>query len=70
MIITSLFVPEQFRGLGIGTELVSMCISKLSASGKKWVLIPNFIAPDILQPLLTRTGFRKINSGYILSFEK
>ncbi len=67
MIITSLFVPEQFRGLGIGTELVSMCISRLSASGKKWVLIPNFIAPDILQPLLTRTGFRKISSGYLLS---
>ena len=67
MIITSLFVPEQFRGLGIGSELISMCIAKLTQSGKKWVLIPNFIAPEILQPLLTRTGFRKINSGYILS---
>ena len=66
-ILTSLFVPEQFRGLGIGTELLSMCISKLSASGKNWVLIPNIIAPNILQPLLIRTGFRKISSGYLLS---
>lgn len=66
MVITSLFVPEQFRGLGIGTELISMCISKLQNSGKKWVIIPNFIAPEILQPLLLRTGFKKISSGYLL----
>ncbi len=68
--ITSLFVPEQFRGLGIGTELINMCISSLKNCGKEWVLIPNNIAPDILQPLLTRTGFRKISSGYILSLQK
>ena len=65
--ITSLFVSEQFRGLGIGTELINMCISSLKNCGKEWVFIPNTIAPDILQPLLTRTGFRKISSGYILS---
>ena len=67
VVITSLFVPEQFRGLGIGTELIEMCITRLRNCGKKWVLIPNLFAPDILQPLLTRTGFRKIASGYILS---
>lgn len=66
MVITSLFVPEQFRGLGIGTELISMCISKLQNSGKKWVIIPYYIVPEILQPLLVRTGFNKINSGYLL----
>ena len=67
VMITSLFVPEQFRGLGIGTELINMCISSLRDCGKTWVFIPNTIAPDILQPLLTRIGFRKIRSGYILS---
>ena len=67
VMITSLFVPEQFRGLGIGTELIDMCISSLKNCNKEWVLIPNTIAPDLLQPLLTRTGFRKISSGYILS---
>ncbi len=67
VMITSLFVPEQFRGLGIGTELIEMCISSLKDCGKEWVLLPNTLAPDILQPLLIRTGFRKINSGYILS---
>ena len=70
VVITSLFVPEQFRGLGIGTELIEMCITRLQSYGKKWVLVPNIFAPDILQPLLTRTGFRKINSGYLLSLNK
>lgn len=67
MFITSLFVPEQFRGLGIGTELISMCISKLQSMGKKFILMPNFIAPEIIQPLLNRTGFEKISSGYLLA---
>lgn len=67
MFITSLFVPEQFRGLGIGTELISMCISKLQSMDKKFILMPNFIAPEIIQPLLIRTGFEKISSGYLLA---
>ncbi len=67
MIVTGLFVPEQFRGLGICTELIQKSITKLQIIGKKWVLIPNSIIPEILQPLLLRTGFERINSGYILT---
>ncbi len=66
--ITSLFVPEQFRGLGIGTELLNLCITKLEKMGTNWVLVPDFFAPDLLQPLLIRTGFKKFSSGYILQF--
>lgn len=66
MVITSLFVPEQFRGLGICTELLSMCISKLQSCRKKWVLLPEYLVPEIIQPLLTRTGFERKQSGYIL----
>lgn len=68
IIITSFFVPEQFRGLGIGTELISMCISKLQSLGKKNILLPNLMAPEIIEPLLIRTGFVKNNFGYVLSF--
>lgn len=67
MFITSLFVPEQFRGLGIGTELISMCISKLQSMDTKFIIMPNIIVPEIIQPLLIRTGFEKINSGYLLA---
>lgn len=66
MIVTGLFVPEQFRGLGICTELIQKMVAKLQGIEKKWVLLPDSIIPEIIQPLLIRTGFEKINSGYLL----
>lgn len=64
MILNSLFVPEAFRGLGICTELISMCLSELKKIGKKWLFMPKMIIPEILESLLLRTGFIKVNSGY------
>lgn len=61
--ITSLFVPEQFRGLGIATELLSMCLSELKRSGKQYILLPDIIIPEIIKPLLFRNGFEEIESG-------
>ena len=69
LVITSLFVPEQFRGLGICTELINLCISKIEKSGKKWIIMPNYIVSDILEPLFTRTGFKKFSSGYLLALQ-
>lgn len=66
MIVTGLFVPEHFRGLGICAELIQKSVAKLQTIGKKWILMPNSIIPEILRPLLIRTGFEKINFGYIL----
>jgi len=65
MVITSLFVPESFRGLGIATELISLLFSKLHKDGKQWILMPNSITPELLEPLLTRLGFEKIRFGYM-----
>ena len=64
MVLTSLFVPEAFRGLGIGTELINMCLSELKKLGKTWLILPNMTVPEYLEPLLLRTGFDKIDSGY------
>ena len=64
MVLTSLFVPEAFRGLGIGTELINMCLSELKKLGKTWLILPNMTVPDYLEPLLLRTGFDMIDSGY------
>lgn len=69
MVITSLYVPQQFRGLGIGTELISQCITKIQEKGNKWIILPAFLAPEILQPLLTRFGFEKTNSGYVAEIQ-
>ena len=64
MVLTSLFVPEAFRGLGIGTELINMCLSELKKLGKTWLILPNMTVPDYLESLLLRTGFNKIDSGF------
>jgi len=69
MVITSLFVPELFRGLGIAGELLSMFLLKLKESGKKWVLLPNTALPEFLMPLLLRTGFEQIGTGYIAKLQ-
>ena len=69
MILTNLFVPEAFRGLGIGTELISMCLSEFKKLGKKWLILPKMIIPDFLEPLLLRTGFDKIDSGYAVNLQ-
>ena len=69
MVLTSLFVPETFRGLGIGTELINMCLSELKKLGKNWLILPNMTVPDYLEPLLLRTGFVKIDSGYAVQLQ-
>ena len=69
MVLTSLFVPEAFRGLGIGTELINMCLSELKKLGKTWLILPNMTVPDYLEPLLLRTGFTKIDSGFAVELQ-
>lgn len=69
MIITSLFVPVAFRGLGIGTELISMCLSEFKKLGKTWLILPQMFVPEFLESLLLRTGFIKIDSGYAVKLQ-
>ena len=69
MILTSFFVPASFRGLGIGTELISMCLSQLKKLGKRWLILPQMLVPDFLEPMLLRTGFEKIESGYAVKLQ-
>ncbi len=54
MVMTSLFVPKAFRGLGIGTELINMCLSELKKLGKTWLIMPKMTVPEYLEPLLLR----------------
>lgn len=62
--LSTFFVPETFRGLGIGSELLSLYLEELKKNGKKWIVIPELITPEIIEPLLFRMGFEKVGSGY------
>ncbi|MCQ2572857.1 MAG: GNAT family N-acetyltransferase [Treponema sp.] len=66
ILVTNFFVSERFRGLGIGTELVSMCVSSLKSGEEKWLVMPNIIIPETIKPLLVRTGFVQIDFGFLL----
>lgn len=65
MILTSFFVPEKFRGLGIGTELLNKCLSDLKTLKKEGILLLNTIISDSMESLLLNSGFRKVGSGYL-----
>ncbi|MBR1639904.1 MAG: GNAT family N-acetyltransferase [Treponema sp.] len=67
MYVTCLFVTEQYRGLGVAAELIAMLINRCMNCGKKWIFMPEEFIPEIIEPLLIRTGFEKKLGGYLLA---
>src|SRR5574344_302084 len=63
--LTDFFVLQNYRGLGIGKELFSECLASLKKRGIQWVLTATMIIPESIEPLLTRSGFEKIGSGFV-----
>ena len=64
VVLTSFFVPESYRELGIGSELFSLCLADLQKRGKRYVVTANTIIPDSLVALFERNGFQKTGSGF------
>jgi GNAT superfamily N-acetyltransferase len=64
VIVTSCFVLQNYRGLGIGGELISACLSHLRERGIQWVIIADTIMPKTMEPLLTRIGFEQTDFGF------
>jgi hypothetical protein len=46
-----------------------MCLSQLKKLGKTWLILPQMFIPDFLEPLLLRTGFEKIESGFAVKLQ-
>lgn len=63
--LTDFFVLQNYRGLGIGKELLSECLAGLKGRGVQWVLITNTIVPDSMESLLSQWGFKKLGSGFL-----
>lgn len=62
--LTDLFVCENYRGLGIGSELLSRCLESLKKNGIQWVIFFNMLMTPPLELLLTRYDFKKLGAGY------
>lgn len=65
VLLTSFFVQEKYRGLGIGRKLFEQSVAELKKRRFKWVLIANTIIPETMTSLLLCSGFTQIGSGYI-----
>ncbi len=68
--LTACFVLQNYRGLGIASQLFSNCISDLRKSGVHWVIIANSFVPEYLEPLLARMGFEKTGSIFVADLFK
>lgn len=62
--LTSVFVNQNYRGLGLARELFSRGISYLKEQGIQSI-IADSVLPDFFEPLLARCGFEKKGSFYV-----
>ena len=67
VLLTTFFVLQDYRGLGIGKELLSLALTNLKKRGIQWVIFSDMVIPDFFVPCLARHGFANIGGGYILN---
>lgn len=63
VVLTSFYVQEKFRGLGIGAKLLSKHMDVLRDLKKKWILLTS-IVPDSMEALLMTSGFKRTGSCF------
>ncbi len=68
--VTDFFVNQNYRGLGIGRELLEKCWTSLNQNGIHWIIFSNTIIPESMESLLTQFPVEKIGSGYIANLQK
>jgi len=66
MMIRLIFVVQNYRGLGVGKELLSMILTELKNLGVRWGILSDMFIPSFLEPCLTRLGFVNCGGGYII----
>lgn len=66
VLIRSLYVTKKYRGLSLGRQLLSTCLTSLLERGARWVIISSLIMPDQFIPVLLQNGFSQSGTGFIL----
>ena len=64
-VLTMLFVQPRYRGLGIGRELLTQCLSRLKNQQVHWATVANAIIPVSAAHILRDCGFTQIGTGFI-----
>ena len=55
-VVTDFFVMQEYRGLGVGTQLLSKSLDLLKQKGVDWVLFANVVLPQFLEFTLEDYG--------------
>ena len=70
VLLTSFFVLEEYRGLGMGKKLLEQAVLQLQEKGIRWIILADLVIPAFLQSCLTRIGFVSSGGGYILDMNQ
>ena len=70
VLLTSFFVLEEYRGLGIGKKLLEQTVLQLHEKGIRWIILADLVIPAFLQNCLARIGFVSSGGGYILDMNQ
>ena len=70
VVITDFFVVQEYRGLGIGEQLLSKALSFCKKRGIRHIIICNTFIPQFMENLLFQKGFFKIGSGYAVDLNE
>lgn len=70
VLLTSFFVLEEYRGLGIGKTLLEQGVLQLQEKGIRWIILADLVIPAFLQNCLARIGFVSSGGGYILDMNQ
>jgi len=68
VLLTTLFVKQNYRGLGIARALLSFCMTHVKEHGIRWIIITSI--PQILEPMMIRSGFEKTDFGFVADLKK
>ena len=68
VVFTDFFVIQNYRGLGIGKELLNRCLAGLKDRGIQWVILSNTVMPESLETLFFEFSFKKTDFGYVKNF--
>ncbi|MBQ0039652.1 MAG: GNAT family N-acetyltransferase [Treponema sp.] len=68
VVFTDFFVIQNYRGLGIGRELLKKCLADLKMRGIQWLILTNSIQPESMESLLFEFSFKKTDFGYVKNF--
>lgn len=64
VLITSFFVMPSYRGLGLGKELLHVCLNELKGRGVRWVLTGGMTIPETFVKTMQRNGFIRDGSVF------